>query len=620
MLRLNSVATPIELTICIHRATLFQGAEPDFKGGWMITTEGLEEAGRSTHLAVFLHGFSECGASMRGAIAALRDTEDGRNTDVFAPDLPFGTMSRASPDVVMADLLCALDALWAQKAASGTPYVSVVFIGHSMGSLFARKLYVAGLGETSEAPFEDELKSELARRSCESLSHARPWAIATQRIVSLAGMQRGWVISHHMSLWRGATMSVGVALNRLMQAFGGRRFVVMSAQRGAPFITQLRLQWLARRKQSASEGRRLAVVVQLLGTQDDLVPPDANIDPVTGNDFIYLEVPQSGHATVIRMGAEAGDAGAQRRAVFQRALTIDSETSPFIPLVVGTTLKPDPDVTDVVFVIHGIRDLGYWTEKIGLRIARQAIGSSGRRIALETSTYGYFSLLSFLRPGARQQKVEWLMDRVTEAKSRFPNASLSYVGHSHGTYLIRKAMRDYPAVCFKHVVLAGSVLRTDENWGALLAAGRVTKVLNFTASADWVVAFFPNAMQRLSWQDVGGAGHYGFSRAAPGLVQMHGVHRYVVGGHSAALDEGWWDSIAGFVLNGNFEPAPMPTRPSHAWWVALGAAVAPVLWLAIALLLGGGLWGLLHLCIREWLKTTFIIMYLAVIWTVLTKV
>jgi hypothetical protein len=229
-------------------------------------------------------------------------------------------------------------------------------------------------------------------------------------------------------------------------------------------------------------------------------------------------------------------------------------------------------------------------------------------------------MLSFLRPWARQQKVEWLMDRVTEAKSRFPDAALSYVGHSHGTYLIKKAMQDYPAVCFKHVVLAGSVLRTDEDWGALLAAGRVAKVLNFTASADWVVAFFPNAMQRLRWQDLGGAGHYGFSRAAPGLVQMQGAHRYLVGRHSAALDEGWWDSIAEFILHGKFEPAPMPTRSSHAWWVALGAAVAPVLWLVIAAVLGAGLWGLTLLCIREWLKTILIILYLSVIWTVLTKV
>ena len=180
-------------------------------------------------------------------------------------------------------------------------------------------------------------------------------------------------------------------------------------------------------------------------------------------------------------------------------------------------------------------------------------------------------------------------------------------------------MRDYPAVSFKHVVLAGSVLRTDLDWGVLLAAGRVKKVLNFTASADWVVAFFPNAMQRLHWQDVGGAGHYGFSGLATGLVQMQKPNCFAVGGHSAALDEGWWSSIAEFVLDGNFTPAEMPTSRSHKWWVALGAAGAPFIWLVIAAAILAGLWLIVKWDIREWIKTMSIIIYFAFLWTVLTK-
>jgi hypothetical protein len=44
-----------------------------------------------------------------------------------------------------------------------------------------------------------------------------------------------------------------------------------------------------------------AVTVQLLGTIDDLVSPDDNIDLVSGKDFVYLEVPESGHRNVIDM-------------------------------------------------------------------------------------------------------------------------------------------------------------------------------------------------------------------------------------------------------------------------------------------------------------------------------
>lgn len=591
------------------------------KGVPMRTEAVVNKMGRSTHLAVFLHGFNERGSSMDGAIAALRETQDGADTDVYAPNLPFGLASRVSPNAVLADLLSSLDEIWTRRERCGTSYTTLTLVGHSMGSLFARKLYAAAMGEIPEAPFENELVSGLALRKSKPLSTSRPWGPATRRIISLAGMNRGWVISHHMSLTRGFTMSIGVAIGRIIQALGGRTFIVMSAQQGAPFITQLRLQWLALRRQSAANGWQLAPVVQLLGTKDDLVPPSANIDPVTGSEFIYLEVPQSGHATVVEMGAEQGAVGALRRAVFQRALSLDPSTPQMVPLTIVQALKTDPTVTDVIFVMHGIRDLGYWTEKIGLRVAAEAAKSpASRKVALETSTYGYFPLLSFLRPGARQEKVEWLMDRVTEAKSRFPNASFSYVGHSHGTYLVAKAMRDYPAVSFKHVVLAGSVLRTDQDWGALLASGRVKKVLNFTASADWVVAFFPNAMQRLRWQDVGGAGHYGFSRLATGLVQLQKPNRFVVGGHSAALDEGWWSSIAEFVLDGNFTPAEMPTSRSHKWWVSIGAAVAPLVWLLIAVAICTGVWLIVEWDVREWIKTMSIVIYFAFLWTGRTQI
>ncbi|WP_313622020.1 hypothetical protein [Achromobacter sp.] len=581
----------------------------------------IDRSGESRYLAVVFHGLSETSATMGSLIAALRDTPEGADTDVFVPDLPFRILSREDPTAVLAKVVLQMDAIWRSKASEGRQYERVLLVGHSMGSLYARKLYVVAMGEAREAPFEAGLAQALGRDAEGSLAFARPWGTAIHMIVLLAGMNRGWSVSHHMSLSRGVAMSVGLFAGRLIQAFGGRPFIVMSAHRGAPFITQLRLQWLALRKRTREQGGQLAHVVQLLGTQDDLVPPSANIDPVTGNDFSYLEVPRSGHASVVFMGAEHGAPGEERKRVFQSALSDQPGKTAMVPLAIAETPPLNPEVSDVVFVMHGIRDLGYWTEKIGQRVAAHAARSKGtRKIALQTSSYGYFPLLSFLRPGARQAKVEWLMDRVTEAKARFPNAHLSYVGHSHGTYLLAKAMRDYPAVSFKHVVLAGSVLRTDQDWPALIRSSRVEKVLSFAASADWVVAFFPNAMQRIQWQDVGGAGHYGFSKQEPGLFQLPPPNRYVSGGHSAALDENSWDSIAEFILDGNFNPSPnMPVQRKHAWWVAAGAACAPIIWLVIAALLVLGGWIIFRLDISEWLKTLVVVAYIGAIWTILTK-
>jgi hypothetical protein len=68
--------------------------------------------------------------------------------------------------------------------------------------------------------------------------------------------------------------------------------------RGSPFITNLRLQWLALRRWKIQQGLQPieALTVQLLGTVDDLVPPDDNLDLVTGKNFVYRTMPFSGWA------------------------------------------------------------------------------------------------------------------------------------------------------------------------------------------------------------------------------------------------------------------------------------------------------------------------------------
>ena len=102
----------------------------------------------------------------------------------------------------------------------------------------------------------------------------------------------------------------------ILELFYGRPPVILTVRRGSPFITQLRLQWLEMREKakqpektgkSGEKGPGEALTIQLLGTIDDLVSPDDNVDPISGRDFVYLEVEESGHPDVIEMdGTEAG--------------------------------------------------------------------------------------------------------------------------------------------------------------------------------------------------------------------------------------------------------------------------------------------------------------------------
>ena len=321
---------------------------------------------------------------------------------------------------------------------------------------------------------------------------------------------------------------------------------------------------------------------------------------------------------------KASAEGRARRAVFEAALNKSPVQLQAMQAIPGDArYQENHRVSDVVFVIHGIRDEGFWTRKIARRIIAKG-REQKREIRSVTSSYGYFPMLSFLRPGARQEKIEWLMDQYTQAKAKYPNAKFSYVGHSNGTYLLAKALQDYPAVHFERVVFAGSVVNRKYDWERY-TPDKIGAVLNFRANADWVVAFFPKALQSMQIQDLGSAGHDGFSSASR-LPQVFQPTRLVAGGHSTALQEKLWTEIAEFVLAEPDQlksvelPPDIKSSLDHQWWVKYPAYIAPVIWVLILALAVFILYQILQTDLAEWLKTLSVLAYLAVIWTILTRV
>jgi pimeloyl-ACP methyl ester carboxylesterase len=587
----------------------------------------------SSDLVVLLHAYTKSAGDLDWVRRQIAKQGPYRGADVIAPTLPFGLLSMARPEDVLVDVLAQIDNAWTKRSDAGKPYRRILLVGHSMGALFLRKLYVIACGENTQAPFEKRLKALLLQRNLQGVDKPRQWAGEVDRIILLAGMNRGWTISHHMSLLRALTMKIGVAAGQVLSWVRGRPPIIFSIRRGAPFITQLRLQWLAMRQARGDKGVGDALTVQLLGTIDDLVAPEDNIDLVTGREFVYLDVPASGHENIVQM--DDTDAGRARVAVLQAAVSASPEQLERQQVLPADSIfQPEPDITDVVFVIHGIRDQGYWTHKIARRVIAQG-RDKRRRVRSVTSSYGYFPMLSFLRPGARQQKVEWLMDQYTEARARYPRATFTYVGHSHGTYLAAKALHDYPAARFQRIVFAGSVVNRDYHWHDFIPS-QTDGVLNFVASADWVVAFFPNAFQRLQIQDLGSAGHDGFSearrlpelieptRSAGGAGEGTGgpvTARFLVGGHGAALQEKLWDAIAGYVLGDDMVvPRDVEMAHRHPWWIDYPARVAPLIWAVLGTILIWLLYQIIGLPIAEWLKTVVVIGYAALVWLVLTRV
>ena len=572
-------------------------------------SSALRRCGRSEDLVVILHAFRGGPRSVQSICEHVQS--EFPDADQYVPQLPCHLFSRADPERIAREQLAEIDRIQASKDGG---YRSVVFVGHSIGGLLARRIFL--------------LKHE---REQEAGSPGEPaWADHVSRIVLLAGMNRGWSAGHHLSPLNYIQWRAGAALAGMLNWSGKAPFLIMSIRRGAPFITKLRVGWIRAANAAAAGDRHFPRTVQLLGSVDDMVAPSDNIDLVSGRSFHYLDVPYSGHASVVRLDDQtpvmdraggASTAGNERRKVLSTALTADPDTldrAGYIPS--DRPLNPqNRDITDVVFVIHGIRDVGHWTQKIARAIMTRHKETHGViRMASETSSYGFFPMLPFLLPWERRRKVEWFMDQYAEALAEFPGAHFSFVGHSNGTYLLARALRDYPFCRFKNVVFAGSVVRSDYDWAAIYKRGQVQRVLNFVATSDWVVAIFPKAIELLRLQDLGSGGHDGFDEDAADnhLFQV----RYVRGQHSAALVEENWNAIAEFVVTGETPQIPTSIRSEdQSAALARVSRFAPVVWLiliALVTAIGAGIWVLGGSGVSGTILTG---LYLVLVWKVVTR-
>lgn len=539
-------------------------------------------------LFVVLHGCWGTPRKMRGVVAAIKSVAP--NAEVLVPRLPFagpfGVLSFAAPEAIAMSIADAVDNAWNKRGG----YRRITFVAHCFGGVMARKVAILAHGEVPAAPFEPQI----AR-----FAGGRPWAGKIDRMVLLAGFNQGWTISGAKDWLTSIMWGSCSTLGDLVQSATGRAPTVFAIRKGAPFLIQTRLQWLALMlRQNPPD----MLTVQLIGTIDDLVPlddaVDYNVDMASASKFRMLEVPHSGHFDVIKMvapkaAAESGD-DQPRELRWRRLLTALTATAEELEKAgiprnhLADSLPPPPDlnVTDVVFVMHGIRDKGYWTQKIARQIKMLA-DSRGQNIRSVTASYGYLALLPFVLPSIRRHKAEWLMDRYTAAKAQYPNAQISYVGHSNGTYLVARALQDFPAARFKAIVLAGSVIRRDYDWASLVSEGadgkppRVQAVLNYLATSDWVVASFPKAVEPLRRLfDLGSAGHSGFDQCRDD--KLRGVHqvRFVKGAHGAGIKESQWDDIARFVVTGR---PPEATDADYS--KTQSVLVRAVAWFALPLVL-----------------------------------
>ncbi|MEE9339794.1 MAG: hypothetical protein V3U87_17115 [Methylococcaceae bacterium] len=529
--------------------------------------EALENPAR--RLVVIFHGFGGP-PRMRRVVNMVH--EDMQDTDVFAPDFGFSILGTKHPANVAEQIITQLD-----NYCANSNYEDILFVSYSSGAAIARKVLIGGWGQLDNAPFEAEFNPPK--------NSEREWHKKVSRLVNIAGMTRGWVVSSRQRLKELIGLNLFGLAGHIIPRYIPTLFRL---RRGAPFIINMRIQWLELMSQQLGF-RPNVVIVNLLGSIDNLVGPLEVIDfagDTAGNSNVFfIQVPFSDHTSIMEVQpytplkliknwkiSQARVSLNERRGDLLRTAMvgdiegISAPEQPFhnppktVPVVCeaishnhlddNLPSSPNSKIEHLVFVIHGIRDDGYWTKKIAARI--KDLGDiSTKAFASNTKSYGYYTALPFALPWIRRQKVEWLMDEYATTRAFYPNARFSYIGHSNGTYLVANALENYQTCMFDKIVFVGSVVRKDYNWHRKFTSQppKVKKLLNYVATNDLVVALFPKGLQPLKPFNLGSAGHDGF-------VQVEKCHNYidqleyVKGGHGAGIQESRWDEISEFIVNG----------------------------------------------------------------------
>ena len=546
------------------------------------------------HVVMLLHGMQGRPESLDDLTESVLNSamDRGERVRVLLPTLPLDSLGSTDLAAMCREIATELrDTIAAMGAGR------VTLIGHSTGGPLVQAVFLY---------LEEDAEFKIPAENI--------------RLVLLSSLNNGWTLNHSMPPQTKVAFSFGAALAVFMKFIAlvvrwatgkpTRAPWILQIRRGSPFLIDIQLRWLALRDRIMLENDNTAglpKVVQVLGSRDELISWSDSISISSVGSFEFVNMPHTDHLSAISFNdANNPEYGAERRAVFEHAVWSHDDSLAIDP---WDEIPPAPElqVERVVFVVHGIRDEGHWTQKIGLRarkiyddgakgVASRADETRARqdrpdktdkpasKIAIITSGYGFFSMLQFLNPFERLKKVHWFVHHYVEARRRYPKAKFSFIGHSNGTYLLAKSLMLYDRVRFERIVFAGSVVTQAFPWEKFLNPGleqpadedtaqrpRTKAVLNFAADGDWVVALFPMIgdwplVRRLVPGLLGGVGVGRFSSEAgeDRIIQR----QFVRGGLGAAIQERYWDDLARFVVNGDApSPDALDTANEPRWYV-----------------------------------------------------
>ncbi len=568
MIRLIWICLPLVALLLVAAVARYfaQPADTNFK---------LEENPAATRLVVIVHGISGREA-IQPTVDLARDAL--APADLLVADYDSRPLSNANVYEIANELEARI-----HEAFDETGYASIVLVGHSMGAMILRKslLWAHGLEEDRVAP-----------------KGRREWTERVERVVSLAGINRGWSIEPRPENM-GLGQFFGIWFGERFARLTGTGKLLLSVQRGAPFIADARVQWvrLARPQSPEATSNRLPQVIHLLGDRDDVVSRKDAQDLGVVKDTIFVTLAGTDHRSIAAaVRGEEGDDAARRRRDIRHALL--GEVDALSPDH-AQALDEDLAVQRIIYIMHGIRDYGGWTDHVRDAIEQLPAGKAGA-LAVVNKKYGYFPMGPFLLYWDRQRNVRRFMDEYTENIAQYPNARrFDFVGHSNGTYVLASALQQYHTLNMGRVFFAGSVVPKHYPWRDLMDGERVEKVVNVVASGDWVVAIFPKLFEQVAdWLgiepttgllDIGASGFRGFQDADDPKKRVSNL-QFADGQHRIGVDTRdirKLQAIVAFTVDGDEGPLDVfEDSPTQWGWLDVLSNISWVVWLFLIAILG----------------------------------
>lgn len=193
----------------------------------------------------------------------------------------------------------------------------------------------------------------------------------------------------------------------------------------------------------------------------------------------------------------------------------------------------------IVVTVHGIQTSGKWQKEITPHLARHGL------IPYHID-YGWFDVLRFLFPWTRKKRVYAIRHDLLKLMATTGVDRLSVIAHSFGTFQVMEALkRESGYLKYDRVVLVGSIVPLDYDWGKALADQAVMVVRNERADEDWVAALAGWVSTKLEWLtglEAGNSGGLPFDHKSPKLIDATNS-----GHHSSALNFSRFERWARFV-------------------------------------------------------------------------